>query len=232
MSNTLAGDTDELEALFDSIIAANKPVPAPVAQVKVGADKATRSAIKEPYAQIGHLTRKLHGTLHARADEKSLENVLGQSITDARNAINLAKSLQASIENDSAKLSAQWDRLFQNELSIEDFKQLATDTRDFLTSASLQAKNTHQQLLEIMKAQDGQDAAGQGIKAIIAITQETKNQLLGLLLQGTTPGKKVGIKASLPNGALSNGHDLVTDGAIDGVIDAGQVDDLLLRLGF
>ena len=158
--------------------------------------------------------------------------MLGQSIADARNAINLAKSLQASIENDSAKLSAQWDRLFQNELSIEDFKQLATDTRDFLTSASLQAKNTHQQLLEIMKAQDDQDAAGQGIKAIIAITQETKNQLLGLLLQGTTPGKKVGIKASLPNGALSNGHDLVTDGAIDGVIDAGQVDDLLLRLGF
>ncbi len=226
MSNTLAGDTDELEALFDSIVAANKPAPTPVTRIpvapmkvsaKVSADKATRSAIKEPYyAQIGHLTRKLHGTLHALGDDQSLENVLDQSIPDTRNAINLAMSSQAGIENNSAKLSAQWDRLFQNELSIEDFKQLATDTRDFLTSASQQAQNTHQQLLKIMHAQDNQDSAGQGIKEIIAITQETKNQLLGLLLQGTPPGKKVAVNTS--------GHDSVTDPA--------QVDDLLLHLGF
>lgn len=217
MSNTLAGDTDELEALFDSIVAAKKPAPAPVARIPVAPDRARRSGIKEPYyAQIGHLTRKLHGTLHALGDDKSLENVLGQSIPDTRNAINLAISLQAGIENNSAKLSAQWDRLFQNELSIEEFKQLATDTRDFLTSASQQAQNTHQQLLKIMHAQDNQDSAGQGIKEIIAITQETKNQLLGLLLQDTPPRKKVAINTS--------GHDSATNSA--------QVDDLLLRLGF
>ena len=217
MSNTLAGDTDELEALFDSIVVTNKPGPAPVARIPVAPDKARRSAIKEPYyAQIGHLTRKLHGTLHALGDDKSLENVRGKSIPDARNAINLAMSLQAGIENNSAKLSAQWDRLFQNELSIEDFKQLATDTRDFLTSASQQAQNTHQQLLKIMQAQDKQDSAGQGIKEIIAITQDAKNQLLSLLLQGTLPGKKVAIDTS--------GH--------DSAIDPAQVDDLLLRLGF
>lgn len=217
MSNTLAGDTDELEALFDSIVAANKPAPAPVKRIPVAPDKARRSAIKEPYyAQIGHLTRKLHGTLHALGDDKSLENALGKSIPDTRNAINLAMSLQAGIENNSAKLSAQWDRLFQNELSIEEFKQLATDTRDFLTSASQQAKSTHKQLLKIMQALDNHDSAGQGIKEIIAITQETKNQLLGLLLQGTSPGKKVAINTS--------GH--------DSAIDPAQVDDLLLRLGF
>lgn len=217
MSNTLAGDTDELEALFDSIVAANKPAPAPVARIPVAPDKARRSAIKEPYhTQIGHLTRKLHGTLQAFDNDQSLEKVLGKSIADTRNAINLAMSLQARIENHSVKLSAQWDRLFQNELSIKDFKQLATDTRDFLTSASQQAQNTCQQLLEIMQAQDKQDSADQAIKEIIATTQETKNQLLDLLLQGTPPGKKVAINTS--------GHDSVTDPA--------QVDDLLLRLGF
>lgn len=221
MSNTLAGDTDELEALFDSIVAANRLASAPVTRIpvaptKVSADKARRSAIQEPYyAQIGHLTRKLHGTLHALGEDKLLENA-GNSISDMRNTINLAMSVQAGIENHSAKLSAQWDRLFQNELSIEDFKQLATDTRDFLSSASQQAQNTRQQLLEIMQAQDKQDSSSQGIKEIIALTQETKNQLLSLLLQGAPLGKQGAINTST--------HDSAADPA--------QVDALLLRLGF
>ena len=33
MSNTLAGDTDDLEALFDSIVSSNSPAPAPAAQL-------------------------------------------------------------------------------------------------------------------------------------------------------------------------------------------------------
>ena len=164
MSNTLAGDTDDLEALFDSIVSSNPPAPAPVAAVKPAepvvaevkappaaaaplvapSDNASASpAINEPfYSQIGHLTRKLHDTMRELGYDKSLENAVDQIIPDARdrlayiatltekaadrvlNATEVAKPLQDIIESGSSKLSGQWDRVFKNELSINEFKSL------------------------------------------------------------------------------------------------------------
>jgi chemotaxis protein CheZ len=71
------GDTDDLEALFDSIVSA-------------GAGEATAadspaggvSDIENPeaggekvFSRIGHLTRKLHDTLHELGYDKTLEKV-------------------------------------------------------------------------------------------------------------------------------------------------------------
>lgn len=257
MSHTIAGDTDDLEALFDSIVASN-PLSDPVAQTtapntattapqaSAAADGLVCPAIKEPYySQIGHLTRKLHDTMHDLGYDKSLEQAVGQTIPDARdrlayistltekaadrvlNATDVAKPLQALIENGSAQLSGQWDRLFKNELSIDDFKQLVTETRDFLGSAAQHAKTTNDQLLEIMMAQDFQDLTGQVIKKIIVMAQDMENQLLGLLVEGTSPEKKAEMDSGLLNGPV-----IKADGRSDIVTDQGQVDDLLESLGF
>jgi len=260
VSNTLAGDTDDLEALFDSIVSSNNPPAAPVAQaaapVAVAAapkadaapasDSAACPAITEPfYSQIGHLTRKLHDTMHELGYDKSLEKAVDQIMPDARdrlayiatltekaadrvlNATDLAKPLQDMIENDSAKLSAQWDRLFQNELSIDDFKQLVGETRGFLDSASKHAKSTNDQLLEIMMAQDFQDLTGQVIKKIIGMAQEMENQLLALLIESTSAEKKAEMDSGLLNGPV-----IKADGRSDIVTNQEQVDDLLESLGF
>lgn len=264
MSNTLAGDTDDLEALFDSIVSSNNPPPAPVAPAaktapapevataestvvaETAPDSAACPSITEPfYSQIGHLTRKLHDTMHDLGYDKSLEKAVDQTIPDARdrlayiatltqnaadrvlNATDLAKPLQDTIENDSAKLSAQWDRLFQNELSIDDFKQLVGETRDFLGNASKHAKTTNDQLLEIMMAQDFQDLTGQVIKKIIDMAQEMESQLLGLLIESTSAEKKAEMDSGLLNGPV-----IKADGRNDVVTNQEQVDDLLESLGF
>ncbi len=262
MSNTLAGDTDDLEALFDSIVSSNNPPPAPAAKVAApvaeapvaaavapkadAPDGAACPAITEPfYSQIGHLTRKLHDTMHELGYDKSLEKAVDQIMPDARdrlayiatltekaadrvlNATDLAKPLQDIIENDSAKLSAQWDRLFQNELSIDDFKQLVGETRGFLDSASKHAKTTNDQLLEIMMAQDFQDLTGQVIKKIISMAQEMENQLLSLLIESTSAEKKAEMDSGLLNGPV-----IKADGRSDVVTNQEQVDDLLESLGF
>ena len=265
MSNTLAGDTDDLEALFDSIVSSNNPPPAAVAQaaapetaksapekvtaapeIQTAADNPACPAINEPYySQIGHLTRKLHDTMHELGYDKSLEQAVDQTIPDARdrlayiatltekaadrvlNATDVAKPLQDVIESGSAKLSGQWDRLFKNELSIDDFKQLVGETRDFLDSASKNAKTTNDQLLEIMMAQDFQDLTGQVIKKIIAMAQEMENQLLALLIESTSAEKKAEMHSGLLNGPVIN-----AEGRNDIVTNQEQVDDLLESLGF
>lgn len=265
MSNTLAGDTDDLEALFDSIVSSNNPPPAaeakpaapePATAEAVAATTAPEAntktehpacpAINEPYySQIGHLTRKLHDTMHELGYDKSLEQAVDQTIPDARdrlnyiatltenaadrvlNATDVAKPLQDAIESGSAKLSGQWDRLFKNELSIDDFKQLVGETRAFLDHTSKNAKTTNDQLLEIMMAQDFQDLTGQVIKKIIAMAKEMETQLLALLIESTSAEKKAEMHSGLLNGPVIN-----AEGRNDIVTNQEQVDDLLESLGF
>jgi len=271
VSNTLAGDTDELEALFDSILASNNPQPAaaptvaeaapavaepaPVsetapASVPAAAETPTGSntSITEPYySQIGHLTRKLHDTMHELGYDKSLERAVDTTIPDARdrlnyiatltakaadrvlNATDVAKPLQEQIETDSAKLSEQWDRLFKNELSIDDFKALVGQTRDFLGNVSNSAKTTNAQLMEIMMAQDFQDLTGQVIKKITEMAKDMETQLIGLLLEGTPPEKRAEV---VDHSGLLNGPVINADGRSDIVANQEQVDDLLESLGF
>lgn len=252
MSASLAGDTDDLEALFDSIVAANNDTPAPaaapklVAETAVAIDCAACPGMNEPYySQIGHLTRKLHDTLHDLGLDKSLEKAVDSSIPDARdrlayiatltekaaervlNATDVAKPLQDQMETGAANLSGQWDRLLKNELSIDDFKQLVNDTRGFLGTISQHTKATNDQLLEIMMAQDFQDLTGQVIKKIIEMSKEMENQLLLLLVQSSSPEKKAEMDSGLLNGPVVN-----AEGRADIVNSQEQVDDLLESLGF
>ena len=104
MSNATleSGDSDELEALFDSIVQANQGSAAPaaaqpvaeaiapaVAAMAAGETGIAISAddLPEPassmFSKIGHLTRKLHDTLRELGYDKSLEEAAA-AIPDAR----------------------------------------------------------------------------------------------------------------------------------------------------
>lgn len=253
MTTTLAGDCDDLEALFDSIVAANNVAPAPAAApattpaASPAVDEcAACPGMNEPYySQIGHLTRKLHDTLHDLGLDKSLEKVLDNTIPDARdrlayvatltekaavrvlNATDLAKPLQEKMDAGATQLSGQWDRLLKNELSIDDFKRLVDDTRGFLGSVPQHTKVTNDQLLEIMMAQDFHDLTGQVIKKIVEMAKEMENQLLFLLVQNSSPEKKAEVESGLLNGPVVN-----PAGRTDIVTSQAQVDDLLESLGF
>ena len=247
MSNSVAGDTDDLEALFDSIVSANNvPPAASAAAPEPTSGNPACPAINEPfYSQIGHLTRKLHDTMHELGYDKTLAKAVDNTMPDARdrlayiatltekaaervlNATDAAKPLQEQIGSGATKLSGQWDQLFRNELSIEGFKQLVGETRGFLDHASKNAKATNDKLLEIMMAQDFQDLTGQVIKKIIEMAKEMENQLLAVLVATTSPEKKAEMEASLLNGPVIN-----ADGRTDIVTSQEQVDDLLESLGF
>lgn len=250
MSNE-SGDSAELEALFDSIASASEsapPPPAPPATPAVAEKPAPAANLTaeggDVYAQVGHLTRKLHDTLRELGYDRSIEKAVGK-MPDARDRLNYistlteqaavktltatetAKPLQESLEASAKQLSARWDQMMAGQLSVDEFKQLVASTREHLQDVPLKTKETNAHLMDIVMAQDFQDLTGQVIKKLAETVQQLENQLLQMLITSASVQKKQEIGEALLNGPVVN-----AEGRTDIVTNQAQVDDLLESLGF
>jgi chemotaxis protein CheZ len=248
-TNTVAQDSDDLEALFDSIIAANssegKPAvvaaaKAPAANVPVVADGDPAKVIN----QIGQMARTLHDTLRELGLHKEIEKAAA-TIPDARDRLNYVATLtqqaaervlnateaaQPVVEkmgNEAHQLAKQWNLLFERKLDVAQFKDLVTETHAYLHEIPKRTNETNAYLTEIMMAQDFQDLTGQVIKKIIELTQSMEQQLLSLLLENAPSSVKAELNANLLNGPVINAK-----GRTDVVTSQDQVDELLESLGF
>ena len=245
-SHTANQETDDLEALFDSILEANNAentaiiVPISTAIVAPSVDEGNGKVIK----QIGHMARALHDTLCELGLNKEIERA-ASSIPDARdrlnyvatltqqaaervlNATEAAQPIVAQMEGESQRLAKQWELLFEKKLDVASFKTLVLQTVTFLHDAPRQTGVINGYLVEIMMAQDFQDLTGQVIKKVITVTQDMENQLLALLIENAPPGVKTEMHSGLLNGPVISGQ-----GRSDVVTSQDQVDDLLESLGF
>ena len=268
-----SGDSDDLQALFDSIAVAKPAAPAPAAAAintsgdsddlqalfdsvaeQVGdsmAPHAAPAAANEPassqetaFNRIGHMARQLHDSLHELGYDKMLEDT-AKKIPDATqrltyiaqmteqaasrvlNATDIAKPLQDELLAKSEAMAARWDKMFANQLSVDEFKALAADSRAFFQAAPVKIKTTNAQLTEIMMAQDFQDLTGQVIKKVVEMVQGLEGQLLNVLIE-VMPEER---KAAAPEG-LMNGPVINAAGRADIVTSQSQVDELLESLGF
>lgn len=199
------------------------------------------------FSQIGQLTRKLHDTLRELGLDKSLEKAASQ-IPDARdrlsyvanmteqaaertlNALDVAKPLQDKIAEDSRALSAEWDKMMANQLTVEQFKQLVLLTRAHLQTTANSSDQINNQLLEIMMAQDFQDLTGQVIKKILVMVKDMEQHLLDFLLMFSPQGTIAAAKHD--ESGLLAGPVISSEGRTDVVTNQEQVDDLLESLGF
>ena len=125
-------------------------------------------------------------------------------------------------------MAQRWDRVFANQMGVDDFKALAADTRTFL-KAQLPDRTaaTKAQLMEIMMAQDFQDLTGQVIKKVVSVAQDIESQLMNALIEVMPGERRTESVNSLLNGPVIN-----AEGRTDVVVDQQQVDDLLDSLGF
>lgn len=250
-----AGDSDELQALFDSMAgtaATSIPAAAPVVEEAVNLKEVVAAASsmsaeerhQQAFLQIGQLTRLLHDTIRQLGYDRMLEET-AEKLPDARqrlsyisqmteqaasrvlNATDIAKPIQDRIETQSAALGARWSQLYNKELSVAEFKQLAAETRAFLDQSAKDSKVVNAQLLEIMMAQDFQDLTGQVIKKIVDMASKMENGLLKVLIDIMPESKRVAAEDGLLNGPVVN-----AEGREDVVTSQEQVDDLLDSLGF
>lgn len=243
-----AADDAELQALFDSV-AADYIVPASASAAIEGAslgDAAeTWPGQEAVFNRIGHMARELHDTLRELGYDKLLEttvsalpdakdrlayvaNLTEQAACRVLNATDIANPLVEELESGATALGARWDKLFANELSVADFKELASETRAFLKDQVPQkTRATHAQLTEIMMAQDFQDLTGQVIKKIVGLAQNLESGLMGVLIEVVPETRRTHQVDSLMNGPVVN-----AEGRSDVVVNQQQVDDLLDSLGF
>ncbi len=249
-SSDEVGDSDELQALFDSVASTatheeEAPAAAPAPALPVEGAPAGEGNQDRVFKRIGVMARELHDTLHELGYDKLLEKTV-HAIPDAKdrlayvanlteqaacrvlNATDIAKPLQDELESSSKTLAARWDALYENKLSVAEFKALADETRAFLKDQVPQkAAATNEQLLEIMMAQDFQDLTGQVIKKIVGLAQNLENQLVQVLVDVIPDARRNDNVNSLINGPVISG-----EGRTDVVVNQQQVDDLLGSLGF
>lgn len=233
-----SGDSDELQALFDS-------VSGQVAEPKGGGEKAgTAGGEDEVYTRLGQLTRQLHNSMRELGYDQALQDSARQ-IPDARqrlayivqmteqaasrvlNATDIAKPLQEELLSGAQSLDKRWERMFANQLSVDEFKALATDTRAYFQAAPGKIERTNEQLTEIMMAQDFQDLTGQVIRKVVDVVQSLEGQLLQVLIESIPVERRPEVSSGLMNGPVVSAV-----GRPDVVTSQSQVDELLESLGF
>lgn len=230
------GETPDLEALFDCI--------AEAVGNEEGESAQAAPADQRVFAQVGQMTRSLHNLLRELGYDKTLSEVT-KDLPDTRdrlnyiavmtaqaaertlNAAEAAQPIQEKLGGAAADLSGKWDRLFNKQMGVEEFKTLVYDTRDYLKEAPAQTEATNAQLMQIIMAQDFQDLTGQVIKKILEAAQNLEQQLIALLLETTPEAKRQTVRPDLLEGPVINASN-----RSDVVSSQEQVDELLESLGF
>ena len=240
--------TDDLEALFDEVAAhrAETVAEVPVNTLLEGdaAAPAEDQSDKPMYERLGGIVRMLHDSLRQLGYDRSLSDVASQ-ITDAQgrlehvaalteqaankvlNTVDTSIPEQEALSKTAKDMQDRWNQLFEGKLSIEQFKALAGDSKQFAATVMHASESEKARLLEIMMAQDFQDITGQLIKKIVNITSTAERELAQVLRDNAPPEVKAAMAAEskpaeLMQGPSSPGTAMAQD----------DVDSLLADLGF
>lgn len=150
------------------------------------------------YTRLGLIVRELHDALrhlgqdrplfeavHEMFDSqerlKYIASLTEQAANKVLNAVDESLPAQEALTRQAQEMSQRWQAMFEGQLSIDEFKQLAADSRDFsaLVAAGTEAEKAR--LMDIMMAQDFQDITGQIIKKVVTLTANLETQLTQLL---------------------------------------------------
>jgi chemotaxis protein CheZ len=238
---------DDLEALFDQVSAGRaEPAAAPAAPAAEVAPE-SNAADKPMFERLGSLVRMLHDSLRELGYDKALSEASAQ-IGDAQDRLEYVATLteqaankvlntldegmpaQDVLSKQAEDMKSRWDALFAGQLSIEQFKALAGDSRNFAQLVSDATEKEKARLLDIMMAQDFQDITGQLIKKVVNITKTVEGELAQILRDNAPPEmrEKLAQKQQAPAPAPLMQGPSVPEVALD----QDNVDDLLAELGF
>ena len=196
---------------------------------------------KPMFERLGGIVRLLHDSLRELGYDKALTEASTQ-IVDAQDRLEYVASLteqaankvlntlddgmpaQDMLSKKAKEMDIRWGELFEGKLSIEQFKALAGDSRQFAQTVAEATEAEKARLLDIMMAQDFQDITGQLIKKVVNITKTVEHELATLLRDNAPPAVREKLMAKP---ALMAGPSMPSL-----ALDQDNVDDLLADLGF
>jgi len=242
-----AAAEDDLESLFDQVSASRpadvKAEAAPAAPAAAAEAPGSEHGEDKPmFERLGGIVRLLHDSLRELGYDKALTEASSQ-IVDAQDRLEYVASLteqaankvlntldegmpaQDVLSKKSKEMETRWNELFAGKLSLDQFKQLAGDSRSFAQAVSEATEAEKARLLEIMMAQDFQDITGQLIKKVVTITKTVEHELAELLRDNAPPAVRE--KLAQKEVTLMQGPSQPTV-----ALNQDNVDDLLADLGF
>ncbi len=190
------------------------------------------------YTRLGNLVRELHDALRELGHDRSLfdavhevfdsqerlryiASLAEQAANKVLNAVDACLPAQDSLHQRALEMSKRWQAMYEGKLSIEEFKQLAADSRDFSAAVAADTDGEKARLVDIMMAQDFQDITGQIIKKVLTLTGNLETQLMQLL------------RDYAPSGPRNPVVDLLAGPNVPtAAMGQGDVDSLLADLGF
>ena len=221
------------------------PATAVTPAAVAGAGDDNDQSDKPMFTRLGGIVRLLHDSLRELGYDRSLSTVATE-ITGAKdrleyvaslteqaankvlNAIDIGMPAQDLLAKQARTMEGRWAALYDGKLSVDEFKALAGDSRQFANIVADATDAEKARLLEIMMAQDFQDITGQLIKKIVIITHTAEKELAQLLRDNAPAELKAAMQpvelspVELLNGPSLEGTAMAQDG----------VDDLLESLGF
>ena len=244
-----AADEDDMDALFDQVSSTRPalasvpatPAPEPAAAANTPHEEVDHGD-NPMYERLGGIVRLLHDSLRELGYDKALTEASSQ-INDAQDRLEYVASLteqaankvlntldegmpaQDVLSKQAKAMDTRWNDLFAGKLSLEEFKALAGDSRQFAQQVAEATEAEKARLLEIMMAQDFQDITGQLIKKVVTITKAVEQELAELLRDNAPPAVREKLAAK-PAPLMSG------PSAPSVALDQDNVDDLLADLGF
>jgi len=236
---------DAVSASAPVAAAAAVPAPAPAAAAPAAEPAKAGDSVdpvdpadKPMFERLGGIVRLLHDSLRELGYDKALTEASSQ-IVDAQDRLEYVATLteqaankvlntldegmpaQDVLSKKAKDMDSRWTALFDGKLSLDEFKALAGDSRQFAQAVSEATEAEKARLLEIMMAQDFQDITGQLIKKVVIITKTVENELAQLLRDNAPPEvrEKLAQKQEAPS-------------VPSVALDQDNVDDLLADLGF
>jgi chemotaxis protein CheZ len=196
---------------------------------------------KPMYERLGGIVRLLHDSLRELGFDKAINDASHQ-ISDAQDRLEYVASLteqaankvlntldegmpaQDVLSKKAKDMEDRWSALFAGKLSLDEFKTLAGDSKQFAILVNDATEKEKARLLEIMMAQDFQDITGQLIKKVVAITKAVEHELADLLRDNAPPAVREKLHKPVP---------IMQGPSVPSVaLDQDNVDDLLADLGF
>ncbi|MDX1667827.1 MAG: protein phosphatase CheZ [Limnobacter sp.] len=206
--------------------------------------KANSDDPRDVFQRVGLLTRKLHDALRELGYDKSVEaavsglpdararltyiaNLTGEAANKVLASIEKCQTINDDIGARAQKMDEAWERLFNNDMSLEEFKAHAKESHEFVKAVRDQSGILGSEFTEIMMAQDFHDLTGQVVNRIATMAQNLEEQLVQLLLDTTPAEQRKQVEEQWLTGPAMN-----IEGRTDVCSDQTQVDDLLESLGF